>query len=625
MTPQRTPSGGGLVFSVILFALLFIVGPVILFVLRIQLPLESMLLLMGFGLVLLIIGMILLVVTRLYHRAPPDMAFVRTGLGGPKAIIDGGAVVVPLVHEVRWVSLSTMRIEVVREGREAVITKDNIRADITAEFYVRISKNAEAVITAATSLGMSAVNADAIKGLLEKKLESAVRSVAAQMTLTELLVNRDSFIEQISDHVTTDINSNGLLLETVTISKFDQTPRAALDAEGNLFDAQGARNIAAVTAQMNVERNEILRNSELLIKQKTVETQRALYDQDVANATAQAERDRNIQVVQANARQMAATAEAEQERLSGIAQVQRDQALQVAEVQKEQQVQVAGQARERAVRTAEIEKEQTIEVANRQKQGAIADAERVAAEAEAKRQAAEALAEKERQGVTTVQVTSKAERDKQQAVISAQAEAQKQSVSKNTEADIAAYTVTTKATAEQDAAERLARATITKAEADKQAKVLEAEGQSAIELVPVTIAMKQVEVNRAQVDVDRSKLENQSEFEGIARELQVDLAKIDADKAARIAQAEAMGAALASAQMKIFGDPAALTEVMQAFSRGQTMGSLANGLADGISPEVLAALSAGLGPIVTSMVEKILGTTKTEEAQKEVSKRAAGK
>ena len=47
--------------------------------------------------ILLVIGVIF---ARLYRRASAEQAFVRTGLGGQKVVMSGGAIVMPIFHEI---------------------------------------------------------------------------------------------------------------------------------------------------------------------------------------------------------------------------------------------------------------------------------------------------------------------------------------------------------------------------------------------------------------------------------------------------------------------------------------------------------------------------------------------
>lgn len=83
-----------------------------------------------------------LVFARLYHRASKEIAFVRTGLGGERVVRDGGALVLPVLHETIPVNMNTLKLEVLRAREAALITHDRMRVDVQAEFYVRVKPDA---------------------------------------------------------------------------------------------------------------------------------------------------------------------------------------------------------------------------------------------------------------------------------------------------------------------------------------------------------------------------------------------------------------------------------------------------------------------------------------------------
>src|SRR4029450_11425932 len=223
------------------------------------------------GTLMLIVVSIASVVTKLYRKASANMAFVRTGMGGARVIKDGGTVVVPVVHQVIPVSLETMRLNVERRGPHALITKDNLRVDLSAEFYIKVQANSDDIVQAARSLGARNVQADAVSELVQEKLVSALRTVAATKELVELHAKRDEFASAVQEIVTHDLASNGLTLESVTISSLDQTDPTQLQ-ERNVFDAQGLRKIAEITQRARVERNLIERDAERRVAEKSLGT-----------------------------------------------------------------------------------------------------------------------------------------------------------------------------------------------------------------------------------------------------------------------------------------------------------------------------------------------------------------
>ena len=212
------------------------------------LPASSNVLLTASGAAVLALAGVLLVVTRLYQKTKASESFVRTGAGGVQVIRDGGCIVIPFLHELVRVSLQTIKLEVVRENEDALITLDKLRADIRAEFFVRVQPDRESILQASRSLGERMSSSGAVKELVEDKLVSALRTAAAGKTLEQLNSERDEFLAEVMKLVADDLRSNGLILETATISKLDQTDERFLKVE-NIFDAQGRRKIAEITQQ----------------------------------------------------------------------------------------------------------------------------------------------------------------------------------------------------------------------------------------------------------------------------------------------------------------------------------------------------------------------------------------
>ncbi len=326
-TSKRT--GGGLGILLIVAALAFIVGPNLLpFI-----PGPSKILLTGFGVVMLVVGFIITVITHLYVKTSADMAFVRTGSGGPKVVQDGGAIVVPTVHNIVWVSLETMKLAVKRHGETALITGDKLRADITSEFFIKVAKKKEDILAAATSLGAKLLDPDAVLGVVEDKLVSALRDVAAKQTLNDLNTKRSDFIAKVQEIVSQDLAHNGLTLETVTISFLDQTPLTAMKADQNIFDAEGALTIANIVSARKIERNKVERQAEQTVRAQDVAKDKFVFEQDVVRAQAEAEKDASVRTVRARKDREAAISEAEQSREAELARVQKEKTVQVAEVQ----------------------------------------------------------------------------------------------------------------------------------------------------------------------------------------------------------------------------------------------------------------------------------------------------
>ena len=176
-----------------------------------------------FILVIIAIAIIWIVSVWVYKRAPANRGFIRTGLGGTKVCLGKGALVLPVFHEVTWVSLETIKLIVSRSRDQGILTSDKIRVDVIAELYAHVGHTTDDLLIAGRSLGEKTFDPDSIRDLLEAKIISALRSYSATKTLNELHENRDLFANEIKNQVLESFSSNGLTLEEVTIVTLEQT------------------------------------------------------------------------------------------------------------------------------------------------------------------------------------------------------------------------------------------------------------------------------------------------------------------------------------------------------------------------------------------------------------------
>ena len=284
----------------------------------------SSILLVIFGALVVLVTAILTAITKLYRKTTANEAFVRTGMGKARVILDGGAFVVPIIHRIIFVSLETMRLNVSRRGEDALITGDNLRVDIAAEFYIKVQPESNDILNAARSLGEKSVSEDSIRELVMEKLISALRTVAATKTLVELHTKRDEFASAVQQIVTQDLQENGLTLESVTISSLDQT-QVQLLKDDNVFDAQGKRRITEITEDQRVKRNEITRNAERDVRDKDTMTRKQILDLDKDREVAEATQARDVANVQAERKRETNEFAIQQEREVELARVLRAQ------------------------------------------------------------------------------------------------------------------------------------------------------------------------------------------------------------------------------------------------------------------------------------------------------------
>lgn len=439
---------------------------------------------------LLILGMIL---ARLYKRATKEISFVRTGFGGEKVIVNGGAIVLPVLHEIIPVNMNTLRLEVRRANEQALITRDRMRADVTAEFYVRVKPTVDAIANAAQTLGLKTMNPSELKELVEGKFVDALRSVAAEMAMEELHEKRVDFVQKVQLVVSEDLLKNGLELESVSLTGLDQTAFQHFNPQ-NAFDAEGLTKLTQAIESRRKIRNDIEQETDLAIKQKNLEAERAKLQISREEEYARLEQEREVSIRRASQMAEIAREQAEKKREAEEAQIasQREIDLKriVAErdidnetIQKERAVREMEIAKQRSVEQAEIERQKAVELASQEKAIAVAEKSRAESEAKAEADKARAVAVREEEGVVTVRETERAERAKQVELVLARQQAERDAIQ-----------LVVSAEAEKKAADDRAEALRLEAQGLADKERLAAKGQADAELLMADAKARTYEV-----------------------------------------------------------------------------------------------------------------------------------
>jgi uncharacterized membrane protein YqiK len=226
------------------------------------------------------------------------MGFIRTGFLGTKVCLGRGAIVLPVFHEVSWISLETMKLIVSRARDQAILTSDNIRVDITTELYTHVGHTADSLLTASRTLGEKTFDADKVRNLMEAKVVSALRSYAATKTLNELHEDRDTFALGIKDNIIEAFSANGLTLVEVTIVTLEQTGKEYFKTD-NVFDAEGLKIITEITSDAKRRVHETEKRTTVSIRQKDLDTQLELLEIERLEAFARANQDKEVSNEQA--------------------------------------------------------------------------------------------------------------------------------------------------------------------------------------------------------------------------------------------------------------------------------------------------------------------------------------
>ena len=299
-----------------------------------------------------------------YRKPKSDIALVRTGGRREKITTTGGMWINTIIHEVKEISLNTMRIEVVREAQEALITVDLNRADTEVVFYLKVEPIADEILRAAQALGDKSMTPETVRELIEPKLEGALRSVAAETEIQDLLQKRQEFAENVQRAVGLDLQiQNGLSLETVSIIRIDQTPVGTLDKE-NRFDAVGIRTITEITADQAREKERIVQEKEVAIVRIDVDARIQKLEAEQAQALAESDQQRNIAVY---------AAEREADTLKF--QFEMEQGVQEREYEMKQEVERARITQEQVVQEREIEMNMHVELARVEQGQVVAERE----------------------------------------------------------------------------------------------------------------------------------------------------------------------------------------------------------------------------------------------------------
>lgn len=564
---------------------------------------------------------LLAIAAKAYVKAPANRAFVRTGRGSqPKVVMNGGSLVFGLVHEITWVDLGTMAIEIERTEQNALLTRDPQYADIRAIFYIKVNPTVEGIIDAARTIGNKVVDATGVKQLVEAKLDGALRDVAATFTLMSLHQERENFIKEVQNRVKSDLEENGLMLESVSILTLKAARQGSFGTD-DVFGAQVARANADVIQIAQRERNDIERKTEVEIKQRDTNTskEKLTLEQDLAFAAATQERE--VQARQAAEKSAAAQFIYEQEQAAEQARIAKERAIKLSEIEMEQTLLVQTERKNQEFQAAEIIRNQAVQVAEQSKQIAILTEQQKREAAEKQLLIVAAQREQAAQDVKTVQETAQAKRQAQIQVIEAERDAQRamidrknaveiEALKKIREAEAQAAALKEMAQAEFDAAQKQAETKRTQAQAESDAEKMRADAERARTsatglaeaevlraraeaaqlqgLAEAEVIRAKAEAMRAEAEVIRSKglaeaeavkakglaeaegqkakAEALAAFDNVSQQLELQRMQIDAQIQIGVARAQAMGAAIANMQIKMFGTPEAADSILRLMS-----------------------------------------------------------
>ena len=363
----------------------------------------------------------------LYLRSSKERAFVRTGMGGQKVVMNGGAFVLPIVHDVIPVNMNTLRLEVSRGRDKALITRDRMRVDIIAEFYVRVRATMEAISSAAQTLGQRTMQPELLKELLEGKFVDALRTVAAELTMEELHEKRGEYIRRVRETVAENLLQNGLELESASLTQLDQTAMEYFNPS-NAFDAEGLTRLTEQIERRKKMRNDIEQDTMIQIRNKNLEAEKLSLEIDRESESARLQQEREIEIARATQRAELARERAEQQQFAERAEIGAREQVESARMETDRALEAQRIAKEREIEGAEIARRQAIELAEQQRAIAIAEQSRAQSEAQAAADRARALAATAEEKVFTARETEMAVRRKAIELIAASQAAERDAI-----------------------------------------------------------------------------------------------------------------------------------------------------------------------------------------------------
>lgn len=434
-----------------------------------------MLIATGIGIVFIILMGLAALFKAFYVKVAQGTALIVNDMTSQPKVHFTGALVYPIIYKKELMKISLITLEVDRRAKDGLICADNMRADITVAFYLRVNETQEDVLRVAKSIGADrASDKDAVYELFAAKFSEALKTVGKQIEFVQLFENRLQFREKIIEVIGDDLN--GYVLEDVAIDYLEQTPKSALDPS-NILDSEGIKKITQLTADQNVITNDLEQNEALAIKKKNVETREAMLELERQQADAEAKQEREVATIRAREEAETLKVQEEERQKAEEAKIRVDQELAVQTENQKREIEVAEQNRQRAV-VIEVEKvtrAKDLEIVSREREVELQKIEAEKAVEVEKKEIANVIRERvvvdktvaiEEERIKEVREVSEADRAKQVQVLTAEADAEEEKVKQVKAAE-----------AEEQAAKFKAVEVTTMAQANLEASAKEADAK----------------------------------------------------------------------------------------------------------------------------------------------------
>ena len=366
-----------------------------------------------------------------YRRSSKEIAFVRTGLGGQKVVIDGAAFVIPIFHDVTEVHLHTLRLSVTCDKEQALISKDRMRVDVAVDFYIRVRKEVDSVTIAAQTLGRKTGKPDELREMMKGKFVDAIRATAAGMTLEMLHEQRGQFIKAVGQAVAESLIKNGFELESASLTDLDQTDMEYFNPS-NAFDAEGLTRLTDEIERRKKTRNDIEQDTLIQIRSKNLETDKLSLDIERESEYARLSQEKDLEFRRAWQQAEVARERAERKRDSQVADIISSEQIEKARIASERQLKQDRIEQQRDIEAMEIERRKLIELAEHARTVAVAESSEAETAARAKADEKRAAAISAEEAIFTARERAQADRKKEVELIMTALEVEKDQLRQKT-------------------------------------------------------------------------------------------------------------------------------------------------------------------------------------------------
>lgn len=481
---------------------------------------------------------VVMMMGKLYRKVVQGQAMIVNTMGKTKVTFSG-SLVFPVIHKMEIMDISLKTIEIDRHGTDGLICKDNIRADIKVAFFVRVNKTRDDVLQVAQTVGCErASSQETLEELFSAKFSEALKTVGKALEFSDLYTQRNVFRDKIIENIGSELN--GYELDNLAIDYLEQTPIDKLDPR-NILDADGRRKITKLTAEKNIETNELQRDEEMKIKRQDVEAREALLELDRQQADAEAKTAREIATLRSREQAETEKVEHEERQKAEQARLQMEQNVGVQEQNKQREVEVAAQNRYRVIaeEKEKVQKAQELAAVDREKEVSLQtianeklveiERKEIASVVRERKEMEKTVAQTEEE-TKELRLVAEAVREKKVQVIKAEAEAEEDLVKEVKAAEAAEK----KATFEAREKTVLAQAALEVAEKNAEAKRRQAEGTEATEAAS---GLAEAKVMEAKAGAEEQK--------GMV-EVRVEEAKADAKEKTGLAEAKILAEKMAA-------------------------------------------------------------------------------